>query len=138
MSAANVASSGVISTLDGRAPSDIVITSRDVGDPERLARMMQEHARKLAVIERRWSPKRLDFVDYAVSGSSDIRLDHGFGGRVRWWIGQWRATSTAANFIPLLMESASTNDNTLVLSNLDIAGVGRFAGTVTIRVEAAG
>jgi hypothetical protein len=138
VSAANVTSSGVISTLDGRAPSDIVITAKDVADPERLARMVQEQARKLAILERRWNPKRLDFVDYAVSGATDIRLDHGFGGRVRWWIGQWRATSTAANYIPLLMESASTNDTTLVLSNLDITGIGRFAGTVTIRVEAAG
>lgn len=129
MSAAKVTSGGVISTLDGRAPSDIVITAQDVADPERLARMVQEQARKLAVLERRWNPKTLDFEGYAVTSGDTLRLEHGFGGRVRWWVIEWIPTTPGD--AALFDQDASTGSNVLALD------VGN-SGTVTIRVEAAG
>jgi hypothetical protein len=129
VSAAKVTSSGVMTSLDGRAPTDIVITSKDVEDVERLARLVQEQARKLAVLERRWSPRRIDFEGYAVTSGDTLRLEHGFGGRVRWWIVEW--TPTTPGDVALFEQDSSTAADVLALD------VGN-SGTVSIRVEAAG
>ena len=66
----------------------------------------------------------------ADEAGAEVALEHGLGGRVRWWICGWRSSGTSA---PVLRESTSNvpNDTTLYLQSY-------VAGTACIRVEQAG
>lgn len=129
MSAAIVRRGGTIDRLDGRAASDVNITAKDVEDPERLARLVQEQARRVSDIDGRWRPERVDHEDRAVVSGTPLRLEHGFGGRVRWWIVDWQPTTPGD--AALFERASGTDTNTLVLN------VGN-SGTVSVRVERAG
>ena len=119
--------------LDGRAPSNIVVTSKDVQDPERLARMVQELAREVVHLKRTWTPSRMYFRDRTVTATNTTKIlfHHGFGGRVNWWVARWDSLPAAAGAPYGLDEHADSDANTLVL-------VSSVAGVVTICVEAAG
>jgi hypothetical protein len=136
--AARIDASGGVFQLDRSAEPDEIVTEEDAKDAGKLARLLVRILRDLADIKRRFFPRRIDFEDVAVTGaSSTYRFTHGFGGRVRWWLGDVRPTSMAANYVPAIVAS-STDSNTLVLISLDVPVVGSFTGRVSVRVESAG
>lgn len=126
MSAAIVESDGVVRQLDKRAGEPIVVTSDDVKDAEKLARLLQQALRENAEERRHWRPRQLYFRDQVVdgTGTTKYRLTHNFNGRVEYFAG--RATD-----YPRLKVHDETDANTLVL-------VSGTACTVTILVEEAG
>lgn len=127
-SAANVTSAGVVRQLDGRPEPDENITEAAVKEPRSLARLLLRLFRDVALLKRRWWPRRIDFEDKAVdaTGTTAYTLPHNFGGRVRWWVVDWSGSAG-----PQLAKSSDTTDRSLVL-------VSYVAGTATIRVEEAG
>lgn len=131
MSAANVATDGKIRALGPRPQPDRVVTEDDVKDPSKLTQMLASLLKSVAELRRTWAPRRLDFEDIlTTTGPGVIRLQHNFGGRVRWWPIDYRISGSAA--APILQrDSAKTDDNTLVLLSYS-------TGLISIRVEEAG
>ena len=131
MPAAIVQNDGVIRQLDTRAGEPIVVTSDDVKDVEKLARLLQQALRENAEIRRRWAPRELFFRDQAVTATNTtkIRLTHNFNGKVNWAVVRWDGSAAGSSYG--IDEHADTDANTLVL-------VSSVAGTATIRVEEAG
>jgi hypothetical protein len=129
VSSAVINSDGDVRQLDTRAGEPIVITSEDVKDDEKLARLLQDALRELAALRRRFAPRMIEFEDQAVTAGQALRVTHNFGGRVRYWPVDWRPTTPGD--APLFDKSTSTDEDTLVLT------VGN-AGTVTILVREAG
>lgn len=130
MSAAKVTSSGAVAVLDQRAEPDGVTTEADVKDPTKLARLLTATRATLALLRRRWAPRRIDFEDVTVGTSGlAVRLEHGFGGRVRWWV--VGLVSTSGTDAALKEDTTNTTKDTLVLFSY-------VAATVVIRVEEAG
>ncbi len=129
MSAARIDSSGAVAILDGMADPDEIITEDDVQDAKKLARYLARCLKQTAELQRRANPRRIDFEDVTVStAGAVVSLEHGFGGRVRWWVVGWQSAAVTA---PYLVESTTaTTDRTLVLRSY-------VAGAATIRVEAA-
>lgn len=124
--AALVDSDGNARPLDGKAPARATFTAEDAKDPEKVARLIAGLLDDVAELRRRYAPRWVDFEDVAVSsGGSTLTLEHGFGGRVRWWIVDCSSNVTVAS------KSTATTDDTLVLSMTTAAD-----GTATIRVEA--
>lgn len=111
----------------GTAP-DEVFSEDDAKDAGKLSRLLTRILKDIATLKRVWQPKTIEFEDQSVdaTGTTKYRLEHGFGGRVRWWVTEW--TGTAAH---CLSKHADTDTTTLVL-------VSYVAGTATIRVEQAG
>lgn len=129
MSSARIDSASKVYPLDSPAAPDEVVTEKDVQEPPKLSRMLLRLLKDVASLKRLWTPSRIDFEDQAVStAGAVVTLNHGFGGRVRWWIVDWQATGTAA---PVLKRTTATTNDALVLASY-------VAGTATIRVEAAG
>ena len=108
-----------------------MITEEDVKDTTRLARVIVRILKDVAALKRRFAPRCIDFEDRAVDNTytTKYRLHHGFGGRVRWWVVDWRPSGGTFAFD--LSRHADTDENTLVL-------VSGAAGSVTVRVEEAG
>jgi hypothetical protein len=131
MSAAYVRSDGTVIQLDGKRAPDAVITAQDVENAEKLARMVQDLARRIAVLERGWGPARLFFRDLAVtSTTTDVtRLEHGLGGLVNWSVVRWRPT-TPGDAVTVA-EHADTDEDTLCI-------VSGTEGVVSLLVELAG
>lgn len=127
-----VDSAGVVAQLDGRAEPDAIITAADVQDPEKLARMVARLFRELAIEKRRWKPSRTYYRDIASTGTTASaqtkRFAHGYGGRVNWWICDWKGTGTVA---PLARKTTATTSDELVLELLT-------TGTFTLVIEEAG
>jgi hypothetical protein len=138
MSAARVTRDNAVIALDRAPQLDERVTEEDVKDAGKLSRLLMRILKDIASLKRRFYPRRRDFEDRAITGAGSVyRFEHRFGGRVRWWISQWKPASTAGNYIPLLAES-SQDGTTLVLTNVSVLGINAFTGTVTIRVEEAG
>lgn len=131
MSAAIIESDGEVRQLDSRASAQIVITSDDVKDAERLARLLQQALRENAELRRRWMPRELYFRDQAVTATNTtkIRLVHNFGGKVNWAVVRWDGSAAGSSYG--IDEHTDTDANTLVV-------VSSVAGTATIRVWEAG
>jgi hypothetical protein len=127
MSHAVVNAQGKVKQLDQAVEPDEVVTEDDVKDASKLSRLNGRLLKGLALLRRAWAPRVIDFQDVPCTAGTPIRLPHGFGGRVNYWVLSWRALANAPNF----MVNATTDNNTLVLD----VGV---SGTGTIRVEAAG
>lgn len=127
--AARVSGAGRVYQLDRAAEPDEIITEEDVKDAGKLARLLVRVLRDLADIKRRFFPRRIDFEDRAVVSGDVLRLPHGFGARVRYWVVDWRPTTPGD--IPVFDRNAGTNASTLMVN------VGN-SGTVTVRVESAG
>ncbi len=130
MSAARIEADGRVKILDGKAEPDAVVTESDAKDPAKLARLLARLLKDIATVRRRFTAKRIDFEDVAVStAGATVSLQHNLNGRVRWWLAGWQSSGTTA---PILKESATaTTAQTLVLMSY-------VAGTATIRVEGAG
>ncbi len=129
MTAAIIPLYGNTRQLDRRAEPREQIAEQEVQVPERLARRLTEQDRRIAGLERRWNARVLDFEDRTVddTGATKYRLEHRFGGRVRYWVVDWSGGTDAPN----LLRHADTDNNTLVLTST-------VAGVATIRVEEAG
>jgi hypothetical protein len=127
--AAIVEADGRIRQLDRPAMPDESITEADVQDPSKLVRLVLRLLKDIALLKRRFWPKRLDFEDIECVAGETIRLEHGFGGRVRWWQVEW--TGTGVGTFGGFEQTAATDRNTLVLLVVD-------NGTATVRVEQAG
>lgn len=123
-----VPAQGPLRQLDGKSEPDEQVTEDVVSDPHRLSRLLMRMMKDVAVLKRRWWPRRLDFEGIAVdaTGTVPFRLPHGFGGAVRYWVVSWTGAA-AAN----LLLGAASDGNTLVLFST-------VAGTATVRVEEAG
>lgn len=115
--------------LDRPAEPDERVTPEDVQDAPKLARLLMRILKELALLRRRWWPRKVDHEDRTVdgTGTTKYRFPHGFGGRVRWWPVDWSGAAS----VPGLMRHADSDANTLVL-------VSWIAGTVTVRIEEAG
>ncbi|MER3466186.1 MAG: hypothetical protein C4340_03215 [Armatimonadota bacterium] len=126
---------GKIRQLDRRAEPSELVTREQVMDPARLVRIVMDILRDVARFKRRWHPRRIDFEDVVVDSTGrPFRLPHGFGGRVRWWVVDWRSTAGNAPKIETAKDADGkplSDDRTLVLRSL-------ADGTATIRVEEAG
>jgi hypothetical protein len=129
MGAARIDSDGTVYPLDRPISPDEVVTAKDVQEPSKLASMLLRLLRDVASLKRLWTPKRIDFEDVACSLGGTNRLNHGFGGRVRWWVVEWLPASPGTAFG--LEQTAATDASTLVLAS-------STTGTATIRVELAG
>lgn len=125
-----VEADGARRQLDNKSAPPVSVTAEDAGDPEKLARMLEQVMRDNAELRRRFAPRFVEFRGIGTdgSGTTKIRLFHGFGGPVRYW------PTEAVNFGsggPSLETHPDTDVNTLVL-------VAYGVGTVTIRVEESG
>jgi hypothetical protein len=131
MPSAIVQSDGLVRQLDARAGEPIVVTSEDVKDAEKLARLLQQALRENAELRRRWAPRELYFRDQAVTATTatKIRLTHNFNGKVNWAVVRWDGNAAGSSYG--IDEHADTDANTLVI-------VSSVAGTATIRVWEAG
>jgi hypothetical protein len=114
--------------LDRRAEPDEQVTDEDAKDAGRLARVLMRLLRDVAILRRRWAPRRVDFEDVEVDATATVfyRFPHDFNGRVRWWVVDWSGGAA-----PSLLRDGRSDQNALVL-------VSTSAGTATIRVEEAG
>lgn len=137
-SAARVDSAGKVKQLGPKASADEVVTELDVQQPSKLARLLCRILAQLAALRRQWAPRRLDFEDVVLAGAAGagvgVRLQHNFGGRVRWWVVEWTFGGGGAASGPVLLKGVAAGeitDSTIVLYSYQ-------AGTATIRVEEAG
>ncbi len=128
---AKVDSAGRVTPLGAKLAPDSVVTEQDVQDPSKLARMVGQALGGITMFLSRWYPRRIDFEDVTVGGAGALTtLEHGFGGRVRWWVVDW-VDSGGGGTAFTLNTHASTTSNTLVLISFTL-------GLATIRVEEAG
>lgn len=127
--AARIEASGRVYQLDRPAEPDEVVTEEDVQDASKLARLLLRILKDLALIRRRFFPRRITFANRAVTAGSQLRLSHKFGTAVEYWVVKWRPASPTDS--PVFDYSTDTDADTLVLD------VGN-AGTVSFRVESGG
>jgi hypothetical protein len=125
MSGAVVNADGGVRQLDARADAPICITAEDVKDAEKLARLLQQALRENAEMRRRHVPVWRDFEDVEIASGS-YSFPHGFRGRVRWWIADWRP-GTPGDALVIERSEDTTNDTLILLSDC--------SGTVTVRIE---
>lgn len=130
MSHAVVRSTGAVAQLDAKPSQTEAVTPEDVQKPPRLSELLGRLVTAVSELRRAWAPKTIDFEDVSLgAGGASTRLEHGFGGRVRWWLVDWQPTATG-NRPNVERSSSSTNDVLVLLSSQ--------AGTATVRVEQAG
>lgn len=126
--AASIDTTGKVTQLGAKAAPDEVVTELDVQDPAKLARILVRLLASVAALRRAWLPRRIDYVDVAITAFTSTQLQHSFGGRVRWWVVDWNGPATSPDMIK---NATLTTADTLVL---DVFAT----GVVTIRVEEAG
>jgi hypothetical protein len=129
VSSARIDASGNVYPLDRKVEPAEVFSEEDAKDPAKLARAVQRLLKAANEAARRFDPKTLDIEDVGVVSGTDLRIEHGFGGRVRWWIADWQPTTPGD--APLFERSTDTDNDALVLE------VGN-SGTVTVHVREAG
>lgn len=117
------------------APRIEALRLEDVKDPKRLVRAYNALLELVLKLAENDPLEYVEYEDVPISGAQSFRFRHGYKGRVRFWVTQWKATSTASNYVPLLMESSSTDEETLVLDNVTVGALGAFAGKITLRVQ---
>ena len=112
--------------LGGTSDSLLTVTSAEVQDPEKLARMLQTALRELAELRREWRPRVRYWRDVTVDGTAatQCRFEHNLGGRVNWH-------AVGAESTVDLWQHEDTDDNVLIL-------VSNAPATVTVRIEEAG
>lgn len=126
-SAAVVDANDNIRSLVATKGPDRQVTEDRVQDAKELARLLQDALRDIAALDRRPCPRRIDFEDLVVdgTGTTQYRLPHGFGGRVRWWV------VDAENYAVVNRDVAASTDDVLVI-------VSHHASTITVRIEEVG
>ena len=119
----------VVRQLDSSVQQDEVVTPADAADATKLSRLFTRLLSDVADLRRRFAPRWVEFEDRVVdaTGTTLYRFSHNFDGRARWWVVDWSGATTE----PRLVRQPTSDNNTLVL-------VSYAAGTVTLRVEAAG
>lgn len=133
---------GKIRGLDAKSEPEEIVTPERLDDKERVAGWLRSLLRDAAALKRRWAPKRIDFQDYLFDATGGgltptlYRFEHGFNGRVRWSVVEWRGASAGPQFVEHYEANApnggvGTNNAVLVLRSFVI-------GTGTIRIEQAG
>lgn len=126
---ARIDNDGNVTTLDGLRSLDDVVTPADVGDADKLAKLLTRLLAQQAQQKREFRPRRVQYQDIVSTGATmtpqTLRLEHGFGGRVVWWVCD---TDVDA---PRIRKDTSTDSNTLVLKMFD-------SGTFSFCVEEAG
>lgn len=127
--AAKIATDGKATLLGPKPGPDTIVTPENVQNAPALARMIATLFRSVAQLRARWYPRRIDFEDIPVGsiGALVQPLEHGFKGRVRWWVVGWQTTSGSGHSL----REFSTTDTTLTLMSY-------VAGSACIRVEEAG
>jgi len=118
--------SGESRSLDLKVEADETVREQDVADPAKLARLLTRLVKENAALRKRFVPRRTDFEDLDVGTGTTHRLNHGFGGRVRWWVIEQIGSNPQ-----LVTIYGDTDKDTLVL----YSGV---STRVTVRVEEAG
>lgn len=117
-------------SLDERAAPDEVVTADDAGDSTKLARLLTRILGDLAMLRRRFVPRRTTFRDVVSTGSAGapyrVRLAHRFGAAVEWSV--VGVTDPGVVALPFVSEVSDTDENTLVL---DVY----FPATIAVRVE---
>lgn len=129
MSSARIDFDGNMHALDRKVEPAEVFSEEDAKDAGKLARAVQRLLRSTTDLARIYEPQRVDFEDRDVTSGTPLRLEHAFGGRVRWWIVDWQPTTPGD--VAIFERSTDADDATLILD------VGN-SGTVTVRVEEAG
>ncbi len=126
-----ISSSGEVTQLDKSAEPDDVVTEEDVQDPARLSRLILADKRAIAKLNRRWAPRYVDFEDVTVDAVGTLfTLRHGLGGRVRFWVVDFRVVGAAG--APIIQRDATETTN-------DVLGLRSYKeAEVTIRVEEVG
>lgn len=127
--AARIARSGRVYQLDRPAEPTELVSEEDAKDTAKLARLLIRILSDLASIKRRFFPRWVDFEDRDVVSGDVMRLTHDFGGRVRYWVVDWRPATPGD--VAAFDRNEDTDEKTLLLN------VGN-TGMVTMRVEAAG
>lgn len=125
MSGSVVDIDGRIRQLDAKAGPTHVLTAEDVQDPDKLARALNELRAEQDAFRRRHEPRWREWEDVTV-GTGAYSFEHGFRGRVRWWVVDWLPDSPAD--MPVLERSSDSTPDTLVLDSA-------CAGVLTLRVE---
>jgi len=130
---ANVEADGTVKQLDRRPGPDENISDEEVRDNSLLAKILLRIFRDVATLKRRWVPRRMDFRGIVSTGNASapqtVRLAHGMGGPVVWWV--VRATALGAGSLKFIEELSTSTEDRLDLSVM-------FEATLTIRVEEAG
>lgn len=125
---ARVGSDGKVVQQDGKADSEESVTTDDVQDAPKLAKLLTRILSTLAGLRRQRPPRRMDFEDIVVAGTgASVPFAHGFNGRVRWYAVDWLEGS--GNPVIPVRDAVLTDANTLYLKFY-------ASGTVCIRVEA--
>lgn len=92
------------------------VTARDVQDPEKLARILNsiqaEVARNAEDLPGEW----VEFEDVSFVATTDVRLTHNLGGRVRYSV---VGVHDAPSFALALHDVDGSDDDTLVLQALE-------------------
>jgi len=119
---------GRFKTLDRIPETPTPLTEPDVQDAPTLTRLIVGLLRDVARILGGWRPRRIDFFNVALddTGTTLFRLEHRFGGAVRFWVVDWDGADP-----PNVRKDATTTDKVLVVTSTS-------EGTATIRVEEAG
>lgn len=125
---ANISAQGVVTVLGRQLNGPERLTDEDVKDPPTLTRILLTIIRDTSRVIGFWRPRRLDFEGRAIlgDGTTKYRLEHQFGGPVRYWIVGWDGAA-AAN----IREHDDSDSNTFVYTSTS-------AGTATVRLEEAG
>lgn len=130
--ASRIDSAGVVTKLGSKLQTDEVVTEDDAKDPAKLARLLIRLLASVAALCRRFAPRHVVFDDIVTTADPTIliRLQHNFGGRVRWWVVDFQIIG--ANPTPQLNKvDASSDANTLVLASYSTS-------LLSVRVEEAG
>ena len=126
---ARVSNDGKVTTLGPKASPDDVVTTEDVKDETKLARLLGKVLADVSMLRARWYPRKIDYEDVVVTAGLETSFQHNFNGRVRWWVVGWRSTGAGS---ATQFENQSISDaNTLVLYSGE-------SGIATIRIEEAG
>lgn len=103
------------------------ITETQVTSARELSRVLMRMLRWLTRLVNLPLFSRIDFEDVTFGSDDSVRyrFDHGFGGRVRWWVVGTNAQAVLAE------DTSLSSDDTLVL-------ISYAAATATLRVEEVG
>jgi hypothetical protein len=92
---AKVSANGTLSALGIQPTPDEVVTPESAQDPAILAQILGRLLKKVADLNRQWSPRNVDYEDVAVGSVGTItRVQHALAGRVRWWVNGWKTSAT--------------------------------------------
>lgn len=107
------------------------IHPEEVKTPEGIAAAFRDTMTRLSDLESAGVPDALEFEKNVGSGGAAVKLFHGFGGPVRYWVTYWTRQVGGAypTTAPILVAQADSTADELSLKSY-------VAGRAIIRVEA--